>query len=204
MIIYSDHKNLTYFRTAQKLKCRQARWSLLLSEFDIKLIYLPGDILILSDTLSRRPDFVPDKDTDNKNMVLLPDKLFRSTSLTIHLIDIDLQWKIANSNDLDMEAIKAIELLLGDGPANLQETLRIGRLRNSKGRTFYFIRERTIFPKTMTFDRKSPLNFTTKYQLDIQEKLKPSMQSKNIIGGLECEVSSRTTLRAVESVNNSR
>ena len=82
-IIYSDHKNLTYFRMAQKLNCRQARWSLLLSEFDIKLIHLPGDKMILSDTLSQQPDFVPDKDTDNEDMILLPDKLFRPTSLTI-------------------------------------------------------------------------------------------------------------------------
>jgi len=52
-IIYSDHKNLTYFRSAQKLNRRQARWSLLLSEYDIKLIHLPGDKMILSDTLSR-------------------------------------------------------------------------------------------------------------------------------------------------------
>jgi RNase H-like domain found in reverse transcriptase len=27
-VVYSDHKNLTYFRTAQKLNDRQARWSL--------------------------------------------------------------------------------------------------------------------------------------------------------------------------------
>src|SRR5271156_6903479 len=27
-IVYSDHKNLTYFRMAQKLNRRQARWSL--------------------------------------------------------------------------------------------------------------------------------------------------------------------------------
>ena len=91
MIIYSDHKNLTYFRMAQKLNRRQARWSLLLSEFDIKLIHLPGNKMILSDTLSRRPNFVPDKDTNNENMILLPDKLFESTSLSIHLIDTDLQ-----------------------------------------------------------------------------------------------------------------
>ena len=41
-VVFSDHKNLTYFRTAQKLNDRQARWSLYLSEFDIKLIHLPG------------------------------------------------------------------------------------------------------------------------------------------------------------------
>src|SRR5271168_2880562 len=52
-IVYSDHKNLTYFRTTQKLNGRQARWSLYLSEFDIKLIHLPGTRMIQSDTLSR-------------------------------------------------------------------------------------------------------------------------------------------------------
>ena len=40
--VFSDHKNLTYFRTAQNLNDQQARWSLYLSEFDIKLIHLPG------------------------------------------------------------------------------------------------------------------------------------------------------------------
>ena len=51
-VIFSDHKNLTYFRTAQKLNDRQARWSLYLSEFDIKLIHLPGSKMIQSDALS--------------------------------------------------------------------------------------------------------------------------------------------------------
>jgi hypothetical protein len=117
-IIYSDHKNLTYFRSAQKLNRRQARWSLLLSEYDIKLIHLPGDKMILSDTLSRRPDFVPDKDTDNEDLVLLPDKLF------INLIDLELQRKIANSDNLDTDATEAIELLLGQGLSNLQNDLK--------------------------------------------------------------------------------
>jgi len=40
--VRSDHKNLTYFRTAQKLNRRQACWSLYLSEFDLNLIHIPG------------------------------------------------------------------------------------------------------------------------------------------------------------------
>ena len=38
-IVYSDHQNLTCFRSAQKLNWRQAWWSLYLSEFDVKLIH---------------------------------------------------------------------------------------------------------------------------------------------------------------------
>ena len=51
--LYSDHKNLTFFRSAQKLNRRQARWSLFLSEYDIKLEHLPGNKMVQSDTLSR-------------------------------------------------------------------------------------------------------------------------------------------------------
>jgi hypothetical protein len=53
-LIHTDHRNLTYFRKAQKLSDGQARWSLFLSEFDIKLQHLPGNKMILSDALSRR------------------------------------------------------------------------------------------------------------------------------------------------------
>jgi RNase H-like domain found in reverse transcriptase len=53
IIVYSDHKNLTYFRTAQKLNNRQARWSLYLSRFDLKLIHLSGTKMVQSDALSR-------------------------------------------------------------------------------------------------------------------------------------------------------
>jgi RNase H-like domain found in reverse transcriptase len=60
-IVYSDHKNLTYFRTAQKLNDRQARWSLYLSGFDLKLIHLPGTKMVQSDALSRRPDYGTDE-----------------------------------------------------------------------------------------------------------------------------------------------
>ena len=41
-VVLSDHKNLTYFRTTQKLNDQQAWWSLYLPKFDIKLIHMPG------------------------------------------------------------------------------------------------------------------------------------------------------------------
>ena len=40
-IIYSDHKNLEYWKTARNLTRRQARWSLFLSRFDFTLHH-PG------------------------------------------------------------------------------------------------------------------------------------------------------------------
>jgi hypothetical protein len=40
--IWTDHKNLEYFRVAQKLNCRQACWSLYLLCFDFTLHHKPG------------------------------------------------------------------------------------------------------------------------------------------------------------------
>ena len=50
--VLSDHKNLTYYRDARKLNRRQARWSLFLSEFDIKLVHISRTKMVQSDALS--------------------------------------------------------------------------------------------------------------------------------------------------------
>src|SRR6202453_4284 len=68
-----DRANLS---TAQKLNRRQARWSLYLSEFDVKLIHMPGTKMIQSDALSRRPDHGEGNEQDNEEMIMLPEGLF--------------------------------------------------------------------------------------------------------------------------------
>ena len=80
-------------------------------------------------------------------MILLPDKLFRLTSLTIHLIDTDLQRKIVNSNDLDTEAIRAIELLIGKGPINLQRDLEDWTTQEFEGKNILFYQGKNYIPK---------------------------------------------------------
>ena len=78
--IHSDHKNLQYFLTSQKLNRRQARWSLELSEFNFTLLHKPGSSMICADALSRRPDY--DKGlTDNDCITVLKPELLRLTSI---------------------------------------------------------------------------------------------------------------------------
>ena len=62
--------------------------------------------MVQSDALSRQPDLCPDEDTDNENIVMLPDEMF------INLIDMDLQNQIAIANDIDSDAAEALRLLL--------------------------------------------------------------------------------------------
>jgi len=50
--IWTDHKNLQYFITSQKLNQRQARWALYLSQFDFALKHVLGKSMEKVDRLS--------------------------------------------------------------------------------------------------------------------------------------------------------
>jgi hypothetical protein len=85
-LVHTDYQNLTYFQKAQKLSDQQARWSLFISEFDIKLQHLPGNRMVLSDALSKRPDHCL-KEDETKEEILLPDDLF------LNFLNVDLNHK---------------------------------------------------------------------------------------------------------------
>jgi hypothetical protein len=96
VIVYTDHQNLTYFQTAQKLTRRQARWQLFLSEYDLQFHHVPGTAPLLRtpDALSRRPDYIA-SDTDNLDVVLLPPNLF------VSVVDIAIADSLQLPNPLD-------------------------------------------------------------------------------------------------------
>ena len=50
--VFTNHKNLTYFRKPQVLNCQQARWLLDLADFDLTMIHVPGSHLAGPDALS--------------------------------------------------------------------------------------------------------------------------------------------------------
>ncbi|XP_061886375.1 uncharacterized protein LOC133636399 [Entelurus aequoreus] len=52
-IVYTDHKNLSYLRTAQRLNPRQARWALFLTRFNFIITFRPGSQNGKPDALSR-------------------------------------------------------------------------------------------------------------------------------------------------------
>ena len=51
--VLTDHDNLQFFRTAQKLNRRQAQWSLFLSDVNLYLVHVPGWQMVQLDSLSR-------------------------------------------------------------------------------------------------------------------------------------------------------
>jgi hypothetical protein len=104
-LIKSDHQNLTYWRKPQKINRRQARWFEYLSRFNFKIEHVPGIKLPAADALSRCPDHIPEDDNDNKDVTVLPDKLF------IELINTELQNQILESSKYDPDAAKAFKAL---------------------------------------------------------------------------------------------
>ncbi len=52
-LVWTDHKNLEYIRSAKRLSSRQARWALFFGRFNFTLSYRPGSKNIKPDALSR-------------------------------------------------------------------------------------------------------------------------------------------------------
>ena len=140
-MLLSDHKNLTYFRTAQKLNNQQAQWLLYLSEFNIKLIHMPGTKMIQSDSLSRCPDHGTDDSTGREDWILLPDDLF------VNLLDIDLQEHILNTKDLDINIKNIIETIQKNGPTNLLNDITDWNIEEMNRQKTIFYKGKNYIPR---------------------------------------------------------
>jgi len=72
--IWSNHKNLEYFMSSQKLNCRQTKWALYLSRFNFTFKYVPNSSMGKADSLSRHLDWQIGVKKDNKDRVLVKKK----------------------------------------------------------------------------------------------------------------------------------
>lgn len=144
--IFSDHKNLTYYRNPQRLSPRQARWFLTLSEYNFELKHLPGTQMIQSDALSRRPDLCQDED-EPELVTMLPEHVF------VHLIDMALQERILNSELKDEEANEALELLLTSGPTDLRHDLEHWTVTEKDGKKMLFYQGKAYVPNDLELRR---------------------------------------------------
>jgi hypothetical protein len=83
--IWTDHKNLEYFRVTQQLNQWQARWLLYLSRFDFTLHHKPGHSMSKPNMLSHRADH-RSRQGNNNNFTLLSPTLFHIHVLSsVHL-----------------------------------------------------------------------------------------------------------------------
>ena len=56
IVVYTNHQTLQNFDTQQDLSHRQLRWQELMSQYDMKIIYIPGEDNTVTNTLSHVPE----------------------------------------------------------------------------------------------------------------------------------------------------
>ena len=103
--------------------------------------------MVLLDALSRRPDLCPEEDKDNSDVVVLPEHLF------VNLIDVDLQERIANANELDADMANVLQTLLGNGPTTLWNNLSDWTTEEFKGKQILFYKGKNYIPKDIALIR---------------------------------------------------
>jgi len=72
IIIYSNHLNLQYWKTPQRISQRVAREVLELSEYNFEIRHIPGKQNGHADALLRQPDY-DTGENDNCNVTVLPE-----------------------------------------------------------------------------------------------------------------------------------
>ena len=135
--IWSDHQNLTYFKQAQKLSRRQARWALYLTRFYFTLHHKPGKTMEAEDPLSRRPDHEEGVEHDNRDHILLKPEFFANL---LRVCAIDASHDTPVNDDLLLQEIKKALLtdevtknyrtLLESGPREFKKPLEEWNFEN--------------------------------------------------------------------------
>ncbi|KAJ1591150.1 hypothetical protein NDA11_006540 [Ustilago hordei] len=81
LVILTDHEALKYFKSQRRITGQQARWAILLADFDFILQYRPGDKGGEPDALTRRTDMQPAGEEQDHNVrQLLPPRVFKETA----------------------------------------------------------------------------------------------------------------------------
>ncbi|KAJ1038464.1 hypothetical protein NDA10_004399 [Ustilago hordei] len=80
LVILTDHEALKYFKSQRHITGRQARWAILLADFDFILQYRPGDKGGEPDALTRRTDMQPAGEEQEHNHQKVSETWSRSSS----------------------------------------------------------------------------------------------------------------------------
>src|SRR5882757_4310689 len=85
-LIRSDHENLMYFKSPQKISACQVQWHEFLQDYNFELTHIPGKSNMIADLLSRRTDFEGGVKSYER-VTLLPNHLFAPKINKIYLDD---------------------------------------------------------------------------------------------------------------------
>ncbi|CEL62189.1 Retrotransposable element Tf2 155 kDa protein type 1 OS=Schizosaccharomyces pombe (strain 972 / ATCC 24843) GN=Tf2-1 PE=4 SV=1 [Rhizoctonia solani AG-1 IB] len=110
--VFTDHRNLEYWKESQTFNRRHARWHLLLAGFHFQIMYRPGKQSTKPDALSRRADHL---DIPPADQSMLPESVFANVSLI--LPEKEIQARIERSLDQDESLSEILEHLQNESSA---------------------------------------------------------------------------------------
>ena len=97
--------------------------------------------MIQSDALSQRPDHGIEGQLEEEETIMLPENMF------INLLDANLQERILNGKELDIDVKNAMETLLQEGPTNLKNDPEDWKIKEVDGRKMIFYKGKNYIPK---------------------------------------------------------
>ncbi|QRW20373.1 Retrotransposable element Tf2 protein [Rhizoctonia solani] len=100
--VFTDHRNLEYWKESQTFNRRHARWHLLLAGYNFQIVYRPGKQSGKPDALSQRADHA---NIPPAAQTMLPDPVFANMALVTPKKELQRQIKAALDQDKSLEEI---------------------------------------------------------------------------------------------------
>ena len=101
-----------------------------LADYDFKLEHIPGTKIPAPDALSRHPDHIPEEDTDNKDITVLPEERF------ISAVDLELRTRITSSPKFNPRTAEAFQKIKDSHPKATDSDFRLIPTRNGSLMTY--------------------------------------------------------------------
>ncbi|QRW23803.1 Retrotransposable element Tf2 protein [Rhizoctonia solani] len=100
--VFTDHRNLEYWKESRTFNRRHARWHLLLAGYNFHIVYHPGKQSGKPDALSRRSDHA---DVPPAPQTMLPDPVFANVALVTPEKELQRQIEASLDQDKSLEEI---------------------------------------------------------------------------------------------------
>ncbi|KAF8695821.1 hypothetical protein RHS03_07886, partial [Rhizoctonia solani] len=119
--VFTDHRNLEYWKESRTFNCCHAQWHLLLAEYNFQIIYCPGKQSGKPDALSRCSDHANIPPADQ---TMLPDPVFANVALVTPKKELQHQIKASLDQDKSLEEILQFLQNKSKAPPSIKRTFK--------------------------------------------------------------------------------
>ncbi|KAF8747627.1 hypothetical protein RHS01_11313 [Rhizoctonia solani] len=119
--VFTDHRNLEYWKESRTFNRRHAQWHLLLAGYNFQIVYRPGKQSGKPDALSQRSDHA---NVPPKPQSMLPDPIFANVALVTPEKELQRQIEAALDQDESLEEILQFLQNESKAPPSIKKAFR--------------------------------------------------------------------------------